>query len=126
MRIAPDDETTLKRFYAEGTVVRLQPENSQMEPNHRTSRQGRCAEPRRGGVAVSRVAWTFLLEHPKSYRLSTACGIVILRAQPKNLTSVTHQPQPLHPRPFDFAQGDSGVLRLTAGYGHGSPGLTKR
>ena len=32
VRIAPDDETTLKRFYAEGTVVRLQPENSQMEP----------------------------------------------------------------------------------------------
>ena len=32
VRIAPDDETTLKRFYAEGPVVRLQPENSQMEP----------------------------------------------------------------------------------------------
>ena len=32
MRISPDDETTLKRFYAEGPVVRLQPENSQMEP----------------------------------------------------------------------------------------------
>ena len=32
VRIAPDDETTLKRFYAEGSVVRLQPENSQMEP----------------------------------------------------------------------------------------------
>ena len=31
VRIAPDDETTLKRFYAEGPV-RLQPENSQMEP----------------------------------------------------------------------------------------------
>lgn len=32
VRIAPDDETTLKRFFAEGEVVRLQPENSQMEP----------------------------------------------------------------------------------------------
>ena len=32
VRIAPDDETTLKRFYAEGPVVRLQPENSQMDP----------------------------------------------------------------------------------------------
>ena len=32
VRIAPDDETTLKRFYAEGPVVRLQPENSQMAP----------------------------------------------------------------------------------------------
>ena len=32
VRISPDDETTLKRFYAEGPVVRLQPENSQMDP----------------------------------------------------------------------------------------------
>ncbi len=32
VRISPDDETTLKRFYSEGAVVRLQPENSLMEP----------------------------------------------------------------------------------------------
>lgn len=32
VRIAPDDETTLKRIYAEGPNVRLQPENSQMGP----------------------------------------------------------------------------------------------
>ena len=32
VRISPDDETTLKRFYSEGPVVRLQPENSLMEP----------------------------------------------------------------------------------------------
>ena len=32
VRISPDDETTLKRFYSEGPVVRLQPENSSMEP----------------------------------------------------------------------------------------------
>ena len=32
VRILPDEETTLKKFYAEGPMVRLQPENSQMDP----------------------------------------------------------------------------------------------
>ncbi len=32
VRIMPDEETTLKYFYAEGTKVRLQPANSQMKP----------------------------------------------------------------------------------------------
>ncbi len=32
VRISPDDETTLKRFYSEGSLVRLQPENSLMDP----------------------------------------------------------------------------------------------
>lgn len=32
VRIAPDDETTLKRIYKEGPMVRLQPENPLMQP----------------------------------------------------------------------------------------------
>ena len=32
VRIAPDDETTLKYFYSEGQNIRLQPANSQMRP----------------------------------------------------------------------------------------------
>ncbi len=32
VRITPDDETTLKYFYADGDKVRLQPANSQMKP----------------------------------------------------------------------------------------------
>ena len=32
VRIAPDDETTLKRIYREGAVVRLQPANPLMQP----------------------------------------------------------------------------------------------
>jgi repressor LexA len=32
VRITPDEETTLKYFYAEGANVRLQPANSQMAP----------------------------------------------------------------------------------------------
>ncbi len=34
VRIFPDDETTLKKFYNEGATIRLQPENSQMAPMH--------------------------------------------------------------------------------------------
>ncbi|MEX0762997.1 MAG: transcriptional repressor LexA [Dehalococcoidia bacterium] len=32
VRILPDDETTLKRFYSEGPTVRLEPANTQMKP----------------------------------------------------------------------------------------------
>jgi repressor LexA len=32
VRLRLEDETTLKRFYREGDMVRLQPENSQMDP----------------------------------------------------------------------------------------------
>lgn len=32
VRITPDEETTLKRFYRENAKIRLQPANSQMEP----------------------------------------------------------------------------------------------
>ncbi|MSQ08403.1 MAG: repressor LexA [Dehalococcoidia bacterium] len=32
VRITPDEETTLKFFFAEGAIVRLQPANSQMQP----------------------------------------------------------------------------------------------
>jgi repressor LexA len=32
VRLKLEDETTLKRFYREGDMVRLQPENSQMDP----------------------------------------------------------------------------------------------
>ncbi len=32
VRLKQEDETTLKRFYSEGPIVRLQPANSQMDP----------------------------------------------------------------------------------------------
>jgi repressor LexA len=32
VRLKLEEETTLKRFYREGDMVRLQPENSQMDP----------------------------------------------------------------------------------------------
>ena len=32
VRLKQENETTLKRFYSEGPVVRLQPANSQMDP----------------------------------------------------------------------------------------------
>ena len=42
VRIAPDDETTLKRFYAEGAVVRLQPKTARWSQSSCLPTRSRC------------------------------------------------------------------------------------